>query len=216
MPPKRHTRPRARNARGQGSQLKIDIIAAAGRLLDDTGTPDAVTLRAIAREVGVAAPSIYAHFPDRETIVAAVVDEGFVQLRTDIAAARATRTAPVDKLEAGVRAYLRFAWAHPARYAVMLGRPGIPGPDPHRGTDDPATVAFRGLVTAINDCVRDGRSVSADPHRAATALLVAMHGYALMKPSKPTFRWPPEEDLIGYLITTLAGITTSRISTRND
>jgi AcrR family transcriptional regulator len=208
MPPPRQSRPRARNARGEGSQLKIDIIAAAGRLLDDSGTPDAVTLRAIAREVGVAAPSIYAHFRNREAIVAAVIDEGFVQLRSDIAAARATQTGPVEKLEAGVRAYLGFAWTRPARYAVMLGRPGIPGPEPRRAKHDPATIAFQGLVTAIDDCIRNGRAINSDPHRAATALLVAMHGYALMKPSKPTFAWPPDEDLITYLIIQLAGITT--------
>lgn len=188
--------------------MKTDIVAAAGRLLDDTGNPDAVTLRAVAREVGVAAPSIYAHFPDRDAIVQAVIDEGFVQLQTDIEAARAARTGPVDKIMAGLRALLHFAWARPAHYAVMLGRPGSL-PEPSRGIDDPATIAFRLLVTAIEDCIRDGRSISSDSHRDATALLVAIHGYALLRPTRPTFPWPPEEDLLTYLITTLAGITPS-------
>jgi AcrR family transcriptional regulator len=206
-----HSRARARNLRGQGAKLKTDIVAAAGRLLDETGNPDAVTLRAVAREVGVAAPSIYAHFPDREAILQAVIDEGFLQLQTDIEAARAARTGPVDKIMAGLRAFLHFARARPARYAVMLGRPGSLDlqPEPSRGIDDPATFAYRSLVTAIEDCVRDGRSVSSDPHRDATALLVAIHGYALLRPTRPTFPWPPEEELVTYLITTLAGITPS-------
>jgi AcrR family transcriptional regulator len=203
------TRPRARNLRGQGSKLKTDIVAAAGRLLDDTGNPDAVTLRAVAREVGVAAPSIYAHFPDRDAILQAVIDEGFVQLQTGIEAARATRIEPVDKMMAGLRALLHFAWARPARYAVMLGLPGSVEPEPSRGIDDPATIAFRSLMTAIEECIRDGRSISSDTHRDATALLVAIHGYALLRPTRPTFPWPPEEDLVTYLITTLAGITPS-------
>ncbi|CPR07431.1 hypothetical protein BN971_01010 [Mycobacterium bohemicum DSM 44277] len=38
-----------------------------------------------------------------------------------------------------------------------------------------------------------------------------MHGYALLRPTRPTFPWPPEEDLVTHLITTLAGITPSEI-----
>jgi AcrR family transcriptional regulator len=198
--------PRARNARGEGAKLKLDIIAAAGRLLDATGNPDAVTLRAVAREIGVAAPSIYAHFPDREAIVQALIEEGYAEAVADITAARDSETDPVRQLEAGVRAYLRFALDNPARYTVMLGRPGSHDPEPSRGVTDPATISFQLLVTAINECVREGRSRSTDPHRSATAIMVAIHGYALMKPQRPTFPWPPEDGFITYLVATLAGI----------
>jgi AcrR family transcriptional regulator len=198
--------PRARNARGEGAKLRLEIVAAAGRLLDATGNPDAVTLRAVAREIGVAAPSIYAHFPDREAIVQALIEEGYAEVVAEIVAARDTETDPVKQLEAGVRAYLRYALDNPARYTVMLGRLGSPDPEPRRGVDDPATISFQLLVTAINDCVREGRSSSSDSHRSATAIMVAIHGYALLKPQRPTFPWPPEDEFVSYLISTLAGI----------
>lgn len=47
--------------------------------MEETGSEAAVTPRAIARTVGIAAPSIYAHFPDRESILLAVVQEAFAE-----------------------------------------------------------------------------------------------------------------------------------------
>ena len=55
---------RARNRRGEGARLRDDIVAAAVALLDETGDQAAVSLRAVARRVGIAAPSIYRHFAD--------------------------------------------------------------------------------------------------------------------------------------------------------
>src|SRR6266852_3216557 len=73
-------RRRQRNARGQGARLTEDIVSAAITLIERAGTHEAVTLRAVAREVGIAAPSIYAHFPDREAIVMAVTLRVFGEL----------------------------------------------------------------------------------------------------------------------------------------
>jgi AcrR family transcriptional regulator len=53
------TGPRVRNRRGQGGRLRTDIVTAAAELLDEAGTEQAVTLRAVARRIGIAAPSIY-------------------------------------------------------------------------------------------------------------------------------------------------------------
>ena len=68
---------RERNRRGEGAKLRTDILAAATELLERTGSEEAVTLRAVARQVGISAPSIYSHFPEREAIVDAIVDDAF-------------------------------------------------------------------------------------------------------------------------------------------
>ena len=49
--------------------LRARRSSTAASILDDDRDADAVTLRAVARAVGIAAPSIYAHFPDREAIL---------------------------------------------------------------------------------------------------------------------------------------------------
>jgi AcrR family transcriptional regulator len=42
-----------------------------------TGSEAAVTLRGVAREIGISAPSIYPHFADREEILGAVLTRAF-------------------------------------------------------------------------------------------------------------------------------------------
>ena len=66
---------RTRNKRGEGAQLRTDIVRAAARLLDE-GTEQNVTLRSVAREAGVSAPSIYSHFADTDACVSPVLSIG--------------------------------------------------------------------------------------------------------------------------------------------
>ena len=70
--------PRAR--RGEGERLRAEILAAAERLLIDTGDESAVSIRAVAEAVGVTPPSIYLHFADRNELLFAVVEEQFGHL----------------------------------------------------------------------------------------------------------------------------------------
>ena len=74
---------RERNRRGEGGKLRAEILEGATALLEQNGSEEAVTLRAVARQVGISAPSIYSHFPDREAIVDAIVDGAFSGSRGD-------------------------------------------------------------------------------------------------------------------------------------
>src|ERR1035438_6125957 len=98
--------PRKRNRRGEGTRLRQDILDAASAILETTGSEDALTLRAIARDVGIAAPSIYAHCPDREAVLDQIVTDSFQQLSAALEAAREGVSDPVERLFAGCRAYL--------------------------------------------------------------------------------------------------------------
>src|SRR5579872_3839910 len=167
-------RKRHRNPRGQGARLTEDIVAGALALIDRTGSDEAVTLRAVAREIGIAAPSIYAHFPDRDAIVTAVVARIFDELTAAISSGiDEARDDPVDRLIAGCQAYVDFGLAHPARYGVLFsGRPmAAQGDEPAspvapRPGGPPALAvgaqAFALLVGAIEECVKAGASASRD------------------------------------------------------
>lgn len=85
---------RPRNPRGQGSRLREDIIRAATAMIERTGSDQSVTLRSVAREIGISAPSIYAHFEDRDAIVEAVVLEAIAQLHESVASAVAAHDDP--------------------------------------------------------------------------------------------------------------------------
>jgi len=64
------------------------ILAAALRLVEEGRPPDALGLREVAREAGVAAPSLYNHFANMDELGLALVDECLVRLRTIARAAR--------------------------------------------------------------------------------------------------------------------------------
>ena len=192
---------RAKNARGEGSRLRTDLIHAARTLMERSGTEEAVTLRATAREAGVAAPSIYAHFADRQALVEAVVTEAFAEFTTTVVGALAGEPDPVDRLRAGCLAYVRYGCEQPATYAILFTR--------HRPSELPsvggeAAQVFQVLVDTITECVAAGRSSSTDPRRDAVALWLGVHGLAALRPAHPRFPWPEVEplleDVIGRLV----------------
>ena len=66
---------RRRNRRGEGDRLREEIITAASQMIGEAGDDSALTLRGVARRVGIAAPSIYRHFTDVDELKMAVVSE---------------------------------------------------------------------------------------------------------------------------------------------
>ncbi len=200
---------RERNRRGEGARLRADILAAAAALLDETGDEQAVTLRAVARRVGIAAPSIYAHFADRQSIMVAIVQEAFAELRDRLLAAEAAADRdPATRLRAVAVAYLDFARAQPQRYRVMFGGLWNAATALQHAAITEAEAAALGqealqvLVTILQDCVAAGRSASTDPLSDTIALWVALHGLAHQSAVAPLFPWPG--DITDRLIDRLA------------
>jgi AcrR family transcriptional regulator len=212
VPPRRE-----RNARGQGARLTEDIVTGALALIERSGSDEAVTLRAVAREIGISAPSIYAHFADREAIVMAVVLRVFGELAEAIEQGTALAGQdPVARLVAGCGAYVSFGLAHPARYGVLFSTHSRPpeeycapvplGPD-GRPVMEFGAEAFALLVRGIEDCVTAGSSASTDVVGDATAVWVALHGAVTLRTTLPGFPWPEPEPFVRHLVLSLARIT---------
>jgi AcrR family transcriptional regulator len=194
---------RVRNKRGEGSRLREEIIAAATALLEETGSEDAITLRGVARRAGVAAPSIYAHFPDRDAIVTAVVAQAFAEL-DEVLGAVPDEGDPLQRLFHLCRAYLAFAQDKPHRYRVAFERrrtPATANTSEARGLEElSGGQAFGRLVTAVGDCGQPDCVTSRSPQLDATVLWVALHGYASLATSVPAFPWPDREELLNAII----------------
>lgn len=204
--------PRTRNKRGEGAQLRDDIVTAAGVLLEQTGRDDAVTLRAVARLIGISAPSIYHHFDDRDQILYALITRTFEQLAAALRPAAVAGSTPVERLRAVSRAYLDFAGEHRHLYRVLFERQlAADGPTPEECT--PASVdemvgaeAFGALLDAVAACVATGESTASAPLEPATQLWVGLHGLATLRASMPYFPWPPLEHQLDDLIQRLVGL----------
>jgi AcrR family transcriptional regulator len=198
---------RTPNRRGEGARLRGEIVAAGRRLLERSGNEDALTLRAVAREAGIAAPSIYGHFADREQILDAVVGQVFGELEDAVRSAAEAEPDPVRRLEAVCRAYLSFASDQPAGYRVLFGRSRASTAEeqPREMSDLAGAGAFGVLAEAVAATrSEDGPPPGADgPARPgvltdATALWVALHGYAALRAGVPVFPWP--DDLLPVLV----------------
>jgi AcrR family transcriptional regulator len=212
---------RQRNARGQGSKLTAEIVDAALALIDRTGTAESVTLRAVAREIGIAAPSIYSHFQDRDAILLAVFARLFDELTAAIQEAVNSAPAdPVERLVVGCEEYVRWGLHNSARYSVLfetrwaeIGRAEeyckpvaiAPGWQPVSGF---GVEAFAQLVEAVAACVQAGVSASTDVVGTATALWVALHGTVTLRTTLPRFPWPqPVGEFVRELVLPLAQVT---------
>ena len=210
---------RQRNARGQGARLTNEIVAAALNLVERTGSDEAVTLRAVAREVGIAAPSIYAHFADRDAIIIAAVLQVFDELTDAIeAGVDSGHQDPVDRLVGGCAAYVKFGLEHPARYGVLfserrLGMQDYCKPVQLSPDDKPVlefgAESFALLVQAIEDCVAAGASASTDVVADATAVWVAMHGTVTLRTALPGFPWPDPDRFVRQYVLSLAHVQAS-------
>lgn len=98
--------------------LRRALIDAAQRVLEREG-PNALSLRAVAREAGVSPAAPYHHFEDKGALLLAVATEGFERLDEALTQARDSAEDPRDQLAAIGVAYVQFAVSHPAIYRVM-------------------------------------------------------------------------------------------------
>src|SRR5688572_1363327 len=96
-----------------------EIVAAARELLERDGR-DGLSMRRIAERLGIRAPSLYKHVPDKQALEATIVSAGFEEAAERFEAA--VRGAP-DPLAAVGRAYRAFARDHPHVYELMLAGP---------------------------------------------------------------------------------------------
>ncbi len=150
-----------------------EIVAAARAILEEEGL-DALTMRRIAERLGIRAPSLYKHFPDKESLEAAIISAAFEEQAGVFE--RAVREGD-DPLEALGAAYRRFALAHPHLYRLMTDR------ELRRDLLAPGVEERAGLTIY--------RAAGEDTDRARAAWAFA-HGMAMLE---LTNRFPPGADI---------------------
>jgi AcrR family transcriptional regulator len=209
-------RRRPRSPRGDGGQLRADIIEAARQILAETGAREELTLRGVARRVGIAATSIYLHFPDIEHLAVAATAQTFADLTAAAAAAAAGISDPGQALLARCRAYCHFGLEHPGHYRVMFQQALAPSlaatPD-----DTPGRRAFQVLVGAVEACQTAGvAAATGDPFRLASLVWAAEHGLVSLRLSRPQFPWADIDGLVDQAVTAIMGLpsTPSRTAGR--
>jgi AcrR family transcriptional regulator len=149
--------------------LRASLVAGGLALLKERAADD-LSLREVARHVGVSATAVYRHFPDKQALLFAMCERGAEQLSA------AQRDAMKDKgakiaFEAAGRAYVLFALANPALYRLMMATKASVDHYDANGN------AMGDSMQLLKDCVSDVLSskASAMEHKVA-----ALHAWALV------------------------------------
>src|SRR5437660_6393584 len=158
--------------------LRQALIDAALELIEERGV-SALTLREVARQVGVTHAAPQRHFADRAALVAAVAEQGFRGLAAHVAAVRGSARTPAQRLRALGVAYVEYALAHPAHLRAMFS------PEVADKSRDPelaaAAQAVHGtLVEQIANGQRQGSVAPGDPDELSFAAWSMVHGCAVL------------------------------------
>ena len=178
---------RTRNPWGQGERLRVEILDAAGRLFAELEGEEALTIRGVARAVGIAPASIYQHFADKAALVRGMIEYDYVRLSA--AMREADESVPSCDVEGRVRAqmhaYCRFALDNPGHYRLMLSHRRSPKPEPGQHPRGPIGDVLDSVVGAFERCEQAGRVLRVPSERAAIMVFVGTHGRVALYHANP-------------------------------
>jgi AcrR family transcriptional regulator len=189
------TAARRRARKGDGDLLRDEILEAAERLLFETGSEEAVSIRAVARAVGVTAPSIYRHFPDKTHLMFEVCARQFDLLDEVLEEAVSGIEDPVEAMTARGRAYVRYGVEHPEHYRIMFMGPAYTTPE--QWGDIVGTGSFAHLIEGIQRLVDAGRlAPDVDTYITALHVWANIHGLTSLLVARPGMPWPDLEPFV--------------------
>ena len=156
-------------------QLKAALIAAGIELLDSGGV-EAVTIRAVARAVGVSHAAPVNHFPDRRALLTAIAAECLGELKQTIALDWQQMPTARERIYAVTDAFHGYGLASPNRYRLMWRQ------DMLDTTDPVLTSLTNGLFELVAEALLDfGDPPKVSAMSRVVAVCSAIHGYVLLR-----------------------------------
>ncbi|KUN08231.1 TetR family transcriptional regulator [Streptomyces yokosukanensis] len=158
--------------------LRAALLKSAERTLREKGV-GALSLRELARDIGVSHAAPGRHFKDKQALIDALALDGYERLNQALAAA----TEPADqsfeeRMAALARAYLGFAVDNPELLELMFARKH----DPDSSVPLAAAVdqSFGSLTRLVADAQEQGEIVAGDPERITMVAAASLHGLAAL------------------------------------
>ena len=156
--------------------LRAALLESAEQTLNEGGE---LSLRELARQVGVSHAAPRRHFAGKQALLDALAEDGFERLGDDLRGALAAAGPSFDaRLLAFVRAYIRFATEHAALLELMFAGKHRPGADPSLRVA--ADRAFEAPLTLIAEGQAAREIVAGDPEGVGMVAFAAAHGIAAL------------------------------------
>jgi AcrR family transcriptional regulator len=178
-----------RKPRGQGASRHGEILEAAKRLFLTEGFERA-TIRKIAAAVGVSSAALYLYFPDKDAILRAIAESTFEALLACLEESQRQADTDLQRLRAGLRAYVAFGLAHPDEYRLTFLAKMMASSGPGRpATQCPEVAAadrsFDILANAVGQLMQAGVFRPNDPILVAEAIWASLHGVTALLLDQP-------------------------------
>jgi AcrR family transcriptional regulator len=148
------------------AELTAEITDLARAQLATVGAAG-LSLRAVARELGMASSAMYRYFPSRDDLLTRLIIDGYDALGAAAEAADDPEAAPLDRWLAVCRAVRTWALAHPHEYALLYGSP-VPGYSAPRDTVPAAARVGLVLGRVLGDAAAAGALPEASGHSTGT------------------------------------------------
>src|SRR5690554_5561170 len=136
--------------------LRSALIGTALNALEQDG-PAALSLRGLARSVGVSATAVYRHFANKDDLLAAIATEGFEGMSAEMSArlAREPNADRLRRLEILGEGYVGYVVSHPGHYQIMFGKRMVERAS-YPDLQQAASHSYGMLEQAVADAVRSG------------------------------------------------------------
>jgi len=160
--------------------LRQALLDAAATVVERDGV-EPLSLRELARGLGVSHAAPAHHFADRAALLAALATDGFGRFAAALGEAAESVPGPLERLEAVGRAYVRFALEHPGRFRVMFGREQAAA-SPPLPTAGEGGAAWQILLRTVREALvaTRGAPAAAEAEGVAFACWAAVHGAAML------------------------------------
>lgn len=176
--------------------MRAKIAAIARTLFREEGF-DAISIRRLAKEVGCAPMTIYAHFENKTAILRYLWADVLNMLFTEIQRNLERVNTPGERLEITAQTFVKY-WLHnPEHFRLVFMSNDVTRGDVDTFMQDPQTREYFKFITLM---VQDVLPPNADPKSKTDTLISGLIGVALCHNTIRDYPWSPPEIMVTRLV----------------
>ncbi|MBL4797049.1 MAG: TetR/AcrR family transcriptional regulator [Oleispira sp.] len=156
--------------------LRLALLDAAIAQIKDVGV-DKLSLRGIARTVGVSQTAPYRHFKDKNQLLADVAAQAFIELYERSYSLIDPNASALENIQATGMAYLQYAIENPEKYRLLFGS-SIKNRRSYSAMVEAGEQSFRILIDQVERGIKAGDFIPGCPLLLANTLWTQVHGSA--------------------------------------